>query len=88
MADNLNQLFGDYAPDIDTKFTKTPRQGLESMATTVNYAAGCKDVRCKNYTSGDIKKAVQGTQLVVVCVGTGKNIQPLSCWVIRIYHEK
>ena len=71
MADNLNQIYGDYAADIDSKFAKTPREGLKPMSDVVNYAAGCKDTKCVNYIASDVTKAIQGTQLLVICVGTG-----------------
>lgn len=73
MANNVEQLYGTYAADVDTKFVKTPYEGLKDLADTVNYAAGCPDNECVNYTSSEVVKAVQGTQLVVICVGTGNN---------------
>ena len=74
MADNLGQLYGDYAPDIDTRFTKTPLEGLSAMSDSVAYAAGCHDNKCENYSSSDVKTAVKDAQLVVICVGTGENL--------------
>ena len=71
MANNVNQLYGNYAADVDSRYVKTPYEGLKMMATTVNYAAGCPDNKCKNYTASDVTKAIKGTQLVVICVGTG-----------------
>ena len=71
MANNTAQLYGDYAADVDSKFVKTPLDGLSSMSATVNYAAGCKDNKCMNYDANAIKNAVQGTEMVVICVGTG-----------------
>ncbi|XP_045198055.2 uncharacterized protein LOC123552449 [Mercenaria mercenaria] len=75
MADNLEQIYGDYAADVDPKYAKTPLQGLRGMADTVKYAAGCPDNRCTNYTAGDIKKAVNDVQFVVICVGTGQELE-------------
>jgi hypothetical protein len=74
MADNLEQLYGDYAADVDAQYSKTPLQGLSYMADKVNYAAGCSDNRCTNYSAESIKHAVQNVQLVVICVGTGKTV--------------
>jgi len=71
MADNLVQLFGDYAADPDGTYAQTPLQGLRAMADTVNFAAGCPDNRCTNYTSEDVINAVHDAQLIVICVGTG-----------------
>ncbi|XP_060568312.1 uncharacterized protein LOC132726918 isoform X1 [Ruditapes philippinarum] len=75
MADNLEQLYGDYAADVDAKYSKTPLQGLSYMADKVNYAAGCSDNRCTNYSAESIKNAVQNVQLVVICVGTGQELE-------------
>ncbi|KAK3600407.1 hypothetical protein CHS0354_026640 [Potamilus streckersoni] len=75
MADNLVQLFGNYNPDPDPKYSMTPLQGLQKLASQVNYAAGCSDNRCTNYSTDDIKKAVQGTQLAIVCLGIGLELE-------------
>ncbi|KAL4221807.1 hypothetical protein ACF0H5_020061 [Mactra antiquata] len=76
MADNLDQLYGTYAADIDPKYASTPLKGLSRMSDTVNYVSGClDDNKCQNYSSNDIKKAVTDTQLVIVCVGTGKELE-------------
>ncbi|XP_045198051.2 uncharacterized protein LOC123552447 [Mercenaria mercenaria] len=75
MANNLNQLYGDYAADIDPRFVKTPLQGLSAMTDRVNYAAGCSDNKCDNYTADAIKAAVKDVQLVIICVGTGQELE-------------
>ena len=79
MADNLDQLYGSYAADVDTQYATTPLHSLHKMAHRVNYAPGCSDNRCTNYSSVDVQKAVQGAQLVVICVGTG-TISGLNCF--------
>ena len=84
MANNVNQLYGDYAADVDSRYVKTPYEGLKMMATTVNYAAGCPDNKCVNYTSSDITKAIQGTQLVVVCVGTGIGFHEIYIYLATV----
>ena len=73
MADNIPQLFGDYSVDIpsNAKYTKTPLMGLQGMADYVGYAAGCMDNKCTNYTDVDMKLAIFGSQLTIICVGTG-----------------
>ena len=86
MADNLVQLFGDYAADPDGTYAQTPLQGLRAMADTVNFAAGCPDNRCTNYTSEDVINAVHDAQLIVICVGTGlcycfKSLNFIVCFV-------
>lgn len=75
MADNLEQLYGDYAAEINTTFAKTPLQGLKAMADTVNYAAGCSDNKCETYNSDEVAMAIEGSQLVIVCVGTGQELE-------------
>lgn len=75
MADNLDQLYGSYSADPDANYARTPRQGLHSMADIVNYAAGCVDNRCDNYTASDVTAAVKDVQFVIICVGTGQELE-------------
>lgn len=73
MANNTDQLFGDYSPTTDPRFVKTPLKGLTELNFSMNYAAGCVDgTRCLNYSQDDVKTALVGADLVVVCLGTGK----------------
>ena len=41
MADNIEQLYGDYGSDVLKQFAKTPREGLMPLADNVTFAAGC-----------------------------------------------
>lgn len=76
MANNTDQLFGDYSPTTDPKFVKTPLKGLTELNFSMNYAAGCVDgTRCLNYSQDDVKTALVGADLVVVCLGTGKDLE-------------
>ncbi|XP_052242270.1 uncharacterized protein LOC127852358 isoform X2 [Dreissena polymorpha] len=75
MADNLGELYGSYAADPDPTYGTTPRQGLKPMSDVLNFASGCSDTKCTNYSSSDIQGAVQNTQLVVICIGTGQQIE-------------
>lgn len=75
MADNLQQLYGTYAADIDLLFAQTPLQGLKGLSDNWNYAAGCKDNKCTDYSGNEIKQAVRDTQLVIICVGTGQELE-------------
>ncbi|XP_071112668.1 uncharacterized protein [Haliotis cracherodii] len=75
MANNSHQLSGDYAPSTFEAFVKTPLQGLAKLAKSVNYAAGCNDTFCKLYDAASIKKAVAMTEVIFVCLGTGKVIE-------------
>ena len=76
MADNLQQLYGDYAPTFEPQFAKTPLQGLKTIANQVIYGAGCTDNKCTNYDKNNVTSAVQAGEMVVVCLGTGteKNV--------------
>ena len=70
-ADNPEQLFGDYSPDYDPVYTKTPAQGLQDLATQTNVAAGCNDMHCDNYDAQSVLNALTDTELIFICVGTG-----------------
>lgn len=76
MANNSEQLFGDYHPNPAPDAVVTPLQGLQSLATTVRYAAGCdgnpSSTQCESYSSDTVKNAVTNTQLNIVTLGTGK----------------
>lgn len=75
MANNTVQMYGDYSPSIDPKYAVTPLVGLSALAEQSNYAAGCTDNKCTDYNENEIKKAVKDTQLIIVCLGTGKEIE-------------
>ena len=78
MANNTDGIFGGYAPDPDPKYVITPLVGLRDIAMETEFAVGCKSsdpyqlTRCTDYNRAEIAAAVNGTQLVVVCLGTGK----------------
>ncbi|XP_035663483.1 probable beta-D-xylosidase 6 [Branchiostoma floridae] len=76
-ADNLPALYGDYSPIPDPKFSSTPLQGLSGLAGKTQHAAGCKgsDPVCTDYDQQEVKMAVEGADLVVVCLGTGAGIE-------------
>ncbi|XP_046577968.1 probable beta-D-xylosidase 5 [Haliotis rubra] len=75
MANNSFLLFGDYAPNTFHTFVQTPLQGLGKLAQSVNYASGCNDTFCKQYDAVSIKKAVASTEVIFVCLGTGRTIE-------------
>ncbi|XP_046550190.1 probable beta-D-xylosidase 2 [Haliotis rubra] len=75
MANNAQALFGDYAPDMDPKYTTTPLQGVQSIWTTVRYGAGCSDSKCTQYVRAEVLTAAKGSDLVFVCLGTGTEIE-------------
>ena len=71
MAMNPEQIFGDYAPNLNKHLTKTPLEGLEDVADKVIFKAGCNDTKCKNYSKSDVMMAASQSDAVVVCLGTG-----------------
>ncbi|KAK7107948.1 uncharacterized protein [Littorina saxatilis] len=79
MANNSEQLFGDYHPNPAPDAVVTPLQGLQSLATTVRYAAGCdgnpSSTQCESYSSDTVKNAVTNTQLNIVTLGTGQAVE-------------
>ncbi|XP_043915951.1 probable beta-D-xylosidase 5 [Protopterus annectens] len=74
-ADNPKVLFGDYAPVPDPQFVYTPRKGLKTLPVKVLFAAGCTEPTCKNYSPTEIKEAVQSADIIIVCLGTGTDIE-------------
>lgn len=76
MANNSEDIFGLYSPNSDPRFTITALNGLENLANEVKFTEGCNDgVICKNYSSHQVKHAVQDADIVFVCLGTGKKIE-------------
>ena len=71
MANNPEQLFGDYAALYNSSVTKTPLQGLADIAGRVLYAAGCTDNKCLDYNKSSISTVVSKSDMIVVCLGTG-----------------
>ncbi len=52
-----------------------PLEGLTKLASTYSYAAGCTDNTCTHYNSSVLKVAVAHTDIVIVCLGTGQEIE-------------
>lgn len=75
MADNVNMLYGDYAPTIMPGTVVTPLEGLRQLSSNVNYGAGCNKTHCDTYNPDEVKNAVADTQLVIVCLGTGTDLE-------------
>ena len=71
MAMNPEQIFGDYAANLNKHVTKTPREGMEGISDKVIFKAGCNDTKCMNYTKSDVMMASSQSDAVVVCLGTG-----------------
>ncbi|XP_035825801.1 beta-xylosidase/alpha-L-arabinofuranosidase 1 [Aplysia californica] len=75
MGDNPSQMYGKYSVDLDKARVSTPRQALTKVGETFAYASGCERTSCKSYNDDDIKKAVQGSEVVVVALGTGSDLE-------------
>nr|KAG5708871.1 hypothetical protein BaRGS_009280 [Batillaria attramentaria] len=75
LANNSQQLLGDYAPRPPPGSIVTPLQGLQPLATTVQFAAGCQRPLCMKYSSDDVKRAVTNTQLNIFVLGTGQIVE-------------
>ncbi|XP_015264217.1 PREDICTED: beta-xylosidase/alpha-L-arabinofuranosidase 2-like [Gekko japonicus] len=74
-ADNQMILFGDYAPVPEPQYIYTPRRGLAMISAHVNFAAGCAFPKCDHYSVAEVKSAVEGADIVVVCLGTGIDLE-------------
>lgn len=75
MADNVQGIFGDYAPTPEMKYTTTPLQGLRSLGNSTHYETGCEDTACLVYNQTAVKMATHAADLVIVCLGTGSVLE-------------
>ena len=90
---NKYQQIGSYAPDVMPGFTTTPLQGLSKLSKNVQHAAGCNDNACAKYNQSEVQKALNGTEVIFICLGTGKkslnymskNIQTFSLSMHKLY---
>ncbi|KAJ8029229.1 putative beta-D-xylosidase 6 [Holothuria leucospilota] len=74
-ANNSDDLSGDYAPETVPKFFKTVYQGLKDSVNKLMFGAGCSDPSCSKYHQSEISMAVSGADIVLVCLGTGIEIE-------------
>ncbi|NXI65688.1 XYL2 arabinofuranosidase, partial [Anseranas semipalmata] len=74
-ADDPRVLFGDYAPVPEPRYIYTPRRGLQMLPANVSFAAGCRQPRCQQYSRAEVEDAVRGADVVVVCLGTGIDVE-------------
>lgn len=75
MADNPQELFGDYSATYDPAYTKTPYVGLQPLATQTNYASGCNDNHCETYDAQSVIDALAGAEIIFLCLGTGSSVE-------------
>ena len=86
MADNVEQLYGDYAPTVEPQFAKTPLQGLKTIANQVMFGSGCNDNKCTSYNKSNVTSAVESADMVVVCLGTG-NVVGIKSMIYTVLSE-
>ena len=74
MADNVDQLFGDYSPRQDKSFTTTPLKCLKQwMYPDAKFGTVCKDgTPCTQYEKNLVPGIVNNTDLIFVLLGTGE----------------
>ncbi|XP_055955005.1 uncharacterized protein LOC130010499 [Patella vulgata] len=67
---------GGYSPAVDPRYTTTPLMNLSRLGNTVQYSNGCNgNTTCIDYDQAGIIKAVQGVDLVIVCLGLGNAVE-------------
>ncbi|XP_038072709.1 probable beta-D-xylosidase 6 [Patiria miniata] len=74
-ADSPQDLFGSFAPQTDPRFISTPWDGLRTLGRVRRLAAGCNNPVCDQYNKTAVMDAVVGTDLVIVCLGTGTQVE-------------
>lgn len=74
LSNNVTSLYGDYSPTINETLTSTPLDGLSQLGVSIISTDGCSDARCVDYDPSRIKVAVEGADIVFVCLGTGEHV--------------
>ena len=67
--------FGNYASDQVEQFTPLLGVSLLRLAPNVYVARGCNNPKCAAYNSDQVKWAVDGSDVVVVALGTGNDVE-------------
>ena len=75
MANNMKELTGNFAPILVPQFVKTPYTGLMQMANVTRLATGCDEGLCQHYNESDVMDAMDGADVIVVCLGTGNQVE-------------
>ncbi|XP_071095228.1 uncharacterized protein [Haliotis cracherodii] len=75
MSNDSQDLFGDYTAFPDSRFVITPYMGLKRLASTVSLASGCNDTWCQRYDPQSVTAAIQGADIVFVCLGHGTSVE-------------
>ncbi|XP_015675939.1 uncharacterized protein LOC107291455, partial [Protobothrops mucrosquamatus] len=53
-------------------------RGLAAISANVTSALGCEHPRCLQYYPKDVKAAIEGADVVIVCLGTGADLESES----------
>lgn len=72
MSDNLEAVFGNYAPRVQATYSTSPLDGLRQLAEVVDFVPGCNDILCSQYDSTAVGIAAALADAVVICLGSGK----------------
>ncbi|KAK7480729.1 hypothetical protein BaRGS_00027990 [Batillaria attramentaria] len=75
MANNSDQIMGDYPPQPPGEDMVNPLQGLKQMAFKVQFASGCDDTHCRKYNSTAVVNALKDNQVNFVLLGTGQSVE-------------
>ena len=74
-ANATDELFGDYTSDVVAKYTRNVFEGLRRLGREAVLSEGCSSPTCTQYNQTDMQKAITGSDLVVVCLGTGTPVE-------------
>ncbi|KAK6968353.1 beta-D-xylosidase 2 isoform X2 [Biomphalaria glabrata] len=76
MADNINQIFGDYSPSTSQFFVRTPLQGIRDIFPSARHQQVCLDGDpCTKYNSSVVPLVVGGADLVFLVLSTGADVE-------------
>lgn len=76
-ANNTKEIMGDYSPNPSPGMVRTALWGLQNMGYGVQFAPGCANsiTNCIILDEAAVQKAVFGTDVNFVLVGTGNSIE-------------
>ena len=72
-ANDSTEISGTYNPVPSPGMIVTALEGLRPMASVVQYAAGCPRTTCGKLDTESVRRAVSGTDVNFVMVGTGEH---------------
>ena len=78
MANNSEQQYGDYAPNLDPSYVTTPLSSLQNSFTSSSYNAACLDgTKCLKYNHTDIVNYLEHNafDLIILSLGTGQDME-------------